>query len=117
MVTSFSRPDPTSLNAQFMVATTIPLKLRRMRVQKGGDGQGPRTFRQGSGLCAANVQPAKTAYYTEPQWKALKAEYEDQLHSTIALVYFNRSDLPKATRNINGPESNPRTVPLTSTWG
>ncbi|HYR92392.1 MAG TPA: hypothetical protein VE422_50570 [Terriglobia bacterium] len=105
--------DPTSLNGQFMVATTIPLKLpaddagKRAAMDKALDL---------STKALATVQQTfsqpKPANLTDAQWKAIKTEYEDQLHSTVALVYFNRSDFPKATEEYQTVlKSNPKDGP------
>jgi len=105
--------DPTSLNAQFMVATTIPLKLP---ADENGKKAAMDKALDLSTKALASVQQTfsqpKPPTIPEPQWKALKAEYEDQLHSTIALVYFNRSDLPKATEEYQTVlKSNPKDGP------
>jgi tetratricopeptide (TPR) repeat protein len=105
--------DPTNLNGLFMVATTIPLK---MPADEAGKKMALDRALELSTKALASVQETfskpKLPNVSDAQWKQIRAEYEDQLHSTIALVYFNRSDFPKATEEYQTVlKSNPKDGP------
>jgi len=81
--------DPSNLQAQVFVATTIPQGMPQDKAanDKALDLAGKAL----AGVQQYFSQP-KPAQMTDVQWTQARVEYEDQLHSARGLIYFNRMD-------------------------
>jgi len=70
------------------------------------------TFRPRLWPLCSKRSAAKTAYYTRTTVEGAKSRIRRSATLTIALVYFNRSDLPKATEEYQTVlKSNPKDGP------
>src|SRR5215475_5841942 len=86
--------DPTNLQAQVFVATTIP---QGMPQDKGANDRALDLATKALAGVQQYFSQAKPAEVTSEQWKQARVEYEDQLHSARGLIYFNRSDYGKSS--------------------
>ncbi len=85
--------DPNNLNAQLLVSTTIP---QTMPQDKAANDKALALAAKALGGVDQYFSQAKPANLTDAQWKAARAEYDEQLHSAIGLIHFTRADFVKA---------------------
>jgi len=87
--------DPTNLQAQVTVATTIPQWMPQDKTanEKAFDLANKAL----AGVAQIFSQP-KPANVTDAQWKQARAEYDEQLHSALGMVQVNRKDYAKAAQ-------------------
>jgi hypothetical protein len=85
--------DPTNLNAQLLVATTIPQNMAQDKA--ANDKAFDLATKALAGVAQYFSQP-KPANMTDAQWTQARAEYDEQLHSALGLIQFNRTDYAKS---------------------
>src|SRR5438105_9554347 len=98
--------DPANLNAQLLVATTIPQAMPQDRAanEKAAD-LATKALAGG----AQYFSQAKPANMTDVQWRQARAEYDEQLHSALGMIQVNRKDYAKAaTEYAIVTKSNPK---------
>jgi hypothetical protein len=98
--------DPTNLQAQVTVATTIP---QGMPQDKAANEKAFELANKAlAGVAQLFGQP-KPANVTDAQWKQARAEYDEQLHSALGMVQVNRKDYAKAAAEyVIVTKSNPK---------
>ncbi len=98
--------DANNLNAQLLVATTIP---QAMPQDKAANDKALNLATKALAGVAQYFSQPKPANMTDAQWKAARAEYDEQLHSAVGLIHFNRADYPKAVEEYQTVvKSNPK---------
>ena len=98
--------DSNNLQAQMIIATTIP---QAMPQDKAANDKAIDLANKALTGVASYFGAAKPTNMTDAQWKQARAEYEEQLHSTLGLIYFNRVDYPKAIEQYSAvSKSNPK---------
>ena len=98
--------DPSNLNAQLLMATTIP---QAMPQDKAANAKALDLATKALAGVAQYFGQPKPANMTDEQWKQARAEYDEQLHSAIGLVQVNRKDYVKAAEEYTlVAKSNPK---------
>ena len=98
--------DPNNLPALILVAATIPQATPQDKTAND------KAFDLANKALAGVAQyfaQAKPAGITDAQWTQARAEYEEQLHSALGLILFNRLDYVKSAAEYQTvTKSNPK---------
>jgi len=98
--------EPTNLNAQLVVATTIP---QGMPQDKTANEKAFELANKALAGVAQYFSQPKPANMTDAQWKQARADYDEQLHSALGMIQVNRKDYAKAAAEYTiVAKSNPK---------
>ncbi|MBI4474212.1 MAG: hypothetical protein HY646_16190 [Acidobacteria bacterium] len=98
--------DPNDLQAQVIVSTTIPVAMPQ---DKAANDKAIGLATKALAGVAQYFSAAKPANLTDAQWRQARAEYDEQLHSTLGLIYFSRVDYAKSIEEYSAvSKSNPK---------